>query len=93
MPSDLEPEAVLSRLERSGLRGRGGGWFPAAAKWRAVAAEGGDAVVIGNGAEGEPGSIKDRHVMVHRADDVLAGLEIAARASSVAAASAKAPFT
>ena len=80
MPSDLEPEAVLSRLERSGLRGRGGGWFPAAAKWRAVAAEGGDAVVIGNGAEGEPGSIKDRHVMVRRADDVLAGLEIAARA-------------
>ncbi|MGE0454885.1 MAG: NADH-ubiquinone oxidoreductase-F iron-sulfur binding region domain-containing protein [Vicinamibacteria bacterium] len=67
-------------MQESGLRGRGGGQFPAAAKWRAVRAEGGEPVVIANGAEGEPGSIKDRHVMLTRSRDVLEGLLLAARA-------------
>jgi NADH-quinone oxidoreductase subunit F len=70
---------LLPRLAASGLRGRGGGWFPAARKWHAVRVEGGDPLVVANGAEGEPGSIKDRHVMLTRPGDVLAGLEIAAR--------------
>ena len=73
-------EALLERLAASGLRGRGGGWFPTARKWRAVRAEGGDAVVIANGAEGEPGSMKDRHVMTRRPEAVLEGLAIAAAA-------------
>ena len=63
----------------SGLRGRGGGWFPAARKWRAVRVEGGEPFVVANGAEGEPGSIKDRHLLRTRAADVLAGLALAAR--------------
>jgi NADH:ubiquinone oxidoreductase subunit F (NADH-binding) len=70
---------LIPRLAASGLRGRGGGWFPAARKWHAVRVEGGDPLVVANGAEGEPGSIKDRHVMLTRPLDVLAGLEIAAR--------------
>jgi NADH-quinone oxidoreductase subunit F len=37
-------------------------------------------LVVANGAEGEPGSIKDRHVMTSRAGDVVAGLTLAARA-------------
>jgi NADH:ubiquinone oxidoreductase subunit F (NADH-binding) len=73
-------EETLDRLDASGLRGRGGGWFPTARKWRSVRAEGGDPVVIANGAEGEPGSIKDRHVMMRRPGDVLAGLALAAGA-------------
>jgi NADH-quinone oxidoreductase subunit F len=36
--------------------------------------------VIANGAEGEPGSVKDRHVMTTRPGDVLRGLVLAARA-------------
>jgi NADH-quinone oxidoreductase subunit F len=67
-------------LRESGLRGRGGGWFPAFRKWQAVRAEEGEAVVVANGAEGEPGSIKDRFVMLTRPRDVLAGIGIAARA-------------
>jgi NADH-quinone oxidoreductase subunit F len=74
------PDTILERIERSGLRGRGGSWYPVADKWRAVRAEGGEPVVVANGAEGEPGSIKDRHLLRERADDVLAGLELAARA-------------
>jgi len=37
-------------------------------------------VVVANGAEGEPGSIKDRHIMTTRPREVLAGLALAARA-------------
>jgi NADH-quinone oxidoreductase subunit F len=76
----LAPEEVLARLDRSGLRGRGGGWFPVAAKWRAVRAEGGAPVVIANGAEGEPGSIKDRYLMARQPAAVLAGIAMAKRA-------------
>jgi len=71
-------EEILDRLAASGLRGRGGGWFPTARKWSAVRAEGGDPVVIANGAEGEPGSIKDRHVMMTEPHAVLEGLLVAA---------------
>jgi NADH-quinone oxidoreductase subunit F len=74
------PGEILDRLAASGLRGRGGGWFPTARKWRAVRAEGGDPIVIANGAEGEPGSIKDRHVMTSDPRSVLEGLALAAAA-------------
>ncbi len=74
------PDALLERLDASGLRGRGGGWFAASRKWRAVRAEGGEPLVVANGAEGEPGSFKDRYVMQRRPADVLAGLALAAHA-------------
>jgi NADH-quinone oxidoreductase subunit F len=73
-------DEILERLQASGLRGRGGGWFPAALKWRAVKAEGGVPFLIGNGAEGEPGSVKDRHLMLRRPAEILEGLALAARA-------------
>jgi hypothetical protein len=76
----LTPDALLERLADSGLRGRGGGWFEAARKWKAVRSEGGEPLVVANGAEGEPGSFKDRYVMRHRPADVVAGLVLAARA-------------
>ncbi len=85
-PSPQAPDTpeVLARLTASGLRGRGGGWFPAARKWRAVLAEGGEPVVIANGAEGEPGSIKDRYLLRTRAAEVVAGIEMAAGALNAA---------
>ena len=54
---------VLDELDRAGLRGRGGAGFPAGRKWRSVASGGrelGDRYVVANGAEGEPGTFKDR---------------------------------
>ena len=74
------PTPCSSGSLASGLRGRGGGWFEAARKWQAVRVEGGEPLVVANGAEGEPGSFKDRHVMRHRPADVVAGLLLAARA-------------
>ena len=71
---------LVDRVVASGLRGRGGGWFPAGLKWRAVRAEAGEPFVVANGGEGEPGSIKDRYVMRRRPGDVIAGLVLAALA-------------
>jgi NADH-quinone oxidoreductase subunit F len=76
----LDGPELVRRAQAANLRGRGGGWFPASRKWQAVRVEEGDPVVIANGAEGEPGSIKDRFVMTRRAGAVLQGLRLAARA-------------
>jgi NADH-quinone oxidoreductase subunit F len=74
-------EWVLEELERAGLRGRGGAGFPAARKWRSVLAGGaavGDRYVVANGAEGEPGTFKDRPLMRTNPYQVLEGLSVAA---------------
>ena len=61
---ELGPEGVISALERSGLRGRGGAAFPIGIKWRGVAdAPGPEKYVIANGDESEPGTFKDRLLM------------------------------
>ena len=80
MPDTKEREATLKQIEASGLRGRGGGWFPTHKKWRAVLAEEGVPYVVANGGEGEPGSAKDRFTLRRKTDDVLAGLKIAVEA-------------
>jgi NADH-quinone oxidoreductase subunit F len=74
-------EWVLDELERAGLRGRGGAGFPAGRKWRSVAAGGaalGDRYVVANGAEGEPGTFKDRPLLRANPYQVLEGLSVAA---------------
>ncbi len=76
MSADTREDA-LSRLQASGLRGRGGASYEVWRKWRAVLAEDGIPFVVANGGEGEPGSIKDRFVMRTRPEAVLKGLRIA----------------
>ena len=72
---------LIPTLDRSGLLGRGGAAFPVARKWSAVArAGGGDAIVLVNGAEGEPLSAKDRTLMAARPHLILDGAQIAAHA-------------
>ena len=69
-------------IERSGLRGRGGAGFPTGTKWRTVAGLGGDepTTVVVNGAEGEPGTLKDRTLLRRNPYKVLEGALIAAHA-------------
>ena len=68
-------------LDASGLLGRGGAGFPVARKWAAVAERGdGRAVILANGAEGEPLSSKDKAIMSARPHLVLDGAELAAEA-------------
>ncbi|WP_020525528.1 NADH-ubiquinone oxidoreductase-F iron-sulfur binding region domain-containing protein [Catelliglobosispora koreensis] len=68
------PDRLLQWVEAIRLTGRGGANFPLAAKLRAVRDRPGAKVVVANGAEGEPGSIKDRHLMRFRPFLVLDGL-------------------
>ena len=55
-----DPEAIIQKLEHSGLRGLGGAGFPAGRKWRVVRAEQQPKLVAVNIDEGEPGTFKDR---------------------------------
>lgn len=64
---------LISALEASGLRGRGGGSFPTGAKLRAVAGQPGRPVVVVNGTEAEPISGKDKLLMRHLPHLVLDG--------------------
>ena len=57
------PAPLLAELSRAGLRGRGGGAFPLAAKLEAVQRAKGRAVVVVNATEGEPMSVKDRMLL------------------------------
>jgi NADH:ubiquinone oxidoreductase subunit F (NADH-binding) len=70
--------ALVTELERSGLRGRGGAAFPTAAKLTAVAASRGHGVVVVNGCEGEPASLKDRLLLERLPHLVLDGALAAA---------------
>jgi NADH:ubiquinone oxidoreductase subunit F (NADH-binding) len=76
---DVGPEELLARAEAAGLRGHGGAGFPTAVKLRAVRDGAGTPVVVANGEEGEPGSVKDRWLLRARPHLVLDGLVRAAR--------------
>jgi formate dehydrogenase len=78
-PPELDQDAVLARLEASGLTGMGGAGFPTWRKWDAVRRESAPRVVIVNADEGEPGTIKDRYVMELRPQLLLEGLAAALR--------------
>jgi NADH-quinone oxidoreductase subunit F len=73
------PEAVCQEIIRSGLRGRGGGGFPAGQKWEMTrTAIGNKKYVICNGDEGDPGAFMDRSVMEGDPFKVIEGMAIAA---------------
>ncbi|PJJ06299.1 NADH:ubiquinone oxidoreductase subunit F (NADH-binding) [Streptomyces sp. 2333.5] len=65
---------LLAGIDAAGLRGRGGAGYLTAAKLRAVRDAGGRPVVVANGEEGEPGSVKDRWLLRARPHLVLDGL-------------------
>ena len=75
------PRRLIGDVEAAGLTGRGGAAFPTYRKLAAMAAGRGPApVVIGNGAEGEPASSKDKSLLWFSSHLVLDGLQLAAEA-------------
>src|SRR5258708_1783184 len=71
---------LITELDASRLLGRGGAGLPVGRKWRAVAdRSAGHAVVLANGAEGEPLSAKDRSLIAARPHLVIDGALLAAR--------------
>lgn len=74
-----DPDAVIAEIEKSGLRGRGGGGFPTGRKWKFTAAnKGGKSYIVCNGDEGDPGAFMDRSVMEGDPHKLLEGMAIAA---------------
>lgn len=71
---------IRDLAEQAGLRGAGGAGFPTAVKLAAVAGAAGPRVVVANGEEGEPSSVKDRWLQLYRPHLVLDGLRVAAAA-------------
>jgi NADH-quinone oxidoreductase subunit F len=79
--TSMSSEEIIREVEKSGLRGRGGGGFPTGKKWRTCRdAEGYPKYVICNGDEGDPGAFMDRAVMEGNPHSVLEGMIIGAYA-------------
>ena len=78
-PPTLSCEQIISTIEQSGLRGRGGAGFPSGQKWRLVSRQPGEVkYVICNGDEGDPGAFMDRMILESFPFRVIEGLAIAA---------------
>jgi NADH:ubiquinone oxidoreductase subunit F (NADH-binding) len=75
----MKSAAVIEQIQAAGLQGRGGAGFPAHFKWTSVANQPEqERYVICNADEAEPGTFKDREVILRQPHLVLEGLAIAA---------------
>ena len=78
---EMTPDAIIDEIDKSGLRGRGGGGFPAGKKWRQVAGQKETVrFVVCNGDEGDPGAFMDGSVMEGDPYRLIEGMMIAAYA-------------
>ena len=74
----MTPQEVVQEILESGLRGRGGGGFPAGRKWSfAQASESDEKYVVCNGDEGDPGAFMDRSILEGNPLAVIEGMMIA----------------
>jgi len=77
----MTPDAVIQSITDSGLRGRGGGGFPAGRKWSQVARQKETIrYVVCNGDEGDPGAFMDRSIMEGDPHKMIEGMMLAAYA-------------
>ncbi|MBV9816935.1 MAG: SLBB domain-containing protein [Solirubrobacterales bacterium] len=84
LPADTDGRALVAELRRARLRGRGGGGFPLAIKLKAVRRGRRPAVLVVNGCEGEPLSIKDHLLLTRLPHLVIDGALALARAAGAA---------
>ncbi len=77
----MKPAEVIQEVKASELRGRGGAGFPTGLKWEAAASQKATPkFLICNADEGEPGTFKDRLLLMQHPGKVLEGMAIAAYA-------------
>jgi NADH:ubiquinone oxidoreductase subunit F (NADH-binding)/(2Fe-2S) ferredoxin/NAD-dependent dihydropyrimidine dehydrogenase PreA subunit len=76
--TQMKPEDIVNHVSVSGLRGRGGGGFPAGRKWGSAAkATGRPKYIICNADEGDPGAYMDRSIIESDPHSVLEGMALA----------------
>jgi NADH-quinone oxidoreductase subunit F len=75
----MKPEEIVNEIKASGLVGRGGAAFPTGIKWEGAAkAPGTEKYVICNADESEPGTFKDRILLLDDPHRTIEGMAIAA---------------
>ncbi|MFP4664288.1 MAG: NADH-ubiquinone oxidoreductase-F iron-sulfur binding region domain-containing protein [Bacteroidales bacterium] len=74
---EMSPDEVINVIKESGLRGRGGGGFPAGLKWQFAAQNPSDEkYVVCNADEGDPGAFMDRSILEGDPHTVLEAMAI-----------------
>ena len=82
----LTQDQVIATVKESGLRGRGGAGFPTGLKWSFMPRQfPGQKYLVCNSDEGEPGTCKDRDIMMYNPHTVIEGMAIAAYAMGITA--------
>ncbi len=75
---DMDGQEIVDEIQKSNLRGRGGGGFPTGRKWAQVRAQKATPkYIVCNGDEGDPGAFMDRSVMEGDPHRLLEGMMIA----------------
>lgn len=73
----MKPEDVIAEVKKSKLVGRGGAAFPAGLKWEFTRRESAEAkFIVCNADEGEPGTFKDRVILLNDPHMLLEALVI-----------------
>ncbi len=73
----MEPAQIIEEVKASGLRGRGGAGFPTGMKWGFLPKNGDPRYLLCNADEGEPGTFKDRMIMLKAPHQLIEGMIIA----------------
>ncbi len=82
--TSMTPADIVAEVRKAGLRGRGGAGFPAGLKWSFVPQGGaGPRYLCANADEGEPGTFKDRAILVRDPHRLLEGMLIASFAVGI----------
>jgi len=80
----MEPKQVCDVIKASALRGRGGAGFPTGIKWSFFPADvPGEKYLVCNGDEMEPGTYKDRQLLLADPHQLVEGMAIAAYAMQI----------
>ena len=84
--SGLTQDEVIATVKESSLRGRGGAGFPTGLKWSFMPRQfPGQKYLVCNSDEGEPGTCKDRDILMFNPHIVIEGMAIAAYAMGISA--------
>jgi len=77
----LTPEQIVDEVKTSGLRGRGGAGFPTGMKWSFIDKKSGNPrYLVCNADESEPGTFKDRYLLMNIPHRLIEGMICAAYA-------------
>ena len=80
----MTADQVIAEVKASGLRGRGGAGFPTGLKWSFMPRQfPGAKYLVCNSDEGEPGTCKDRDILMYNPHIVIEGMAIAAYAMGI----------